>query len=309
MRPLVSICIPAYKNARYLNRLLQSISIQTFKDFEVVITDDSNDDSVCDLINANSWGFELVYTKNEKALGSPENWNEGVRRSRGKWIKIMHHDDWFANENSLSVFVRNIHEHPSFNFFFCTYYNIYEDTAEKDMMTVNSTQRKLILNDPVALLSHNVLGPPSTTIYKNDKSMLYDNRLKWLVDMDFYISYLKTSKPYFIDEPLINIGVHKDQVTQSSFRNRSVEIPEHLIVLNKLGEKCLQNLLVYDAFWRLMRNLQIRSLEELSEYSNDIPVARKLRRIIKHQQKLPSSVISIGPLSKVFMFFSYLANR
>ena len=44
--PLISICIPAYKRIDYLQKLLDSISIQTFKDYEVIVTDDSPDESV-----------------------------------------------------------------------------------------------------------------------------------------------------------------------------------------------------------------------------------------------------------------------
>ena len=49
--PFFSICIPAYKNTDYLKRLLDSISIQTFRDFEVIITDDSPDETVSTFIN------------------------------------------------------------------------------------------------------------------------------------------------------------------------------------------------------------------------------------------------------------------
>lgn len=46
MPPLISICIPAYKNTDYLSVLLQSVAVQTFRDFEVVVSDDSPTDEV-----------------------------------------------------------------------------------------------------------------------------------------------------------------------------------------------------------------------------------------------------------------------
>ncbi|MEJ7679536.1 MAG: glycosyltransferase [Segetibacter sp.] len=95
--PLISICIPAYKNLEYLKRLLESISVQTFKDFEVVITDDTNNSSVSDYIHDKRWDFQISYYKNETVLGSPQNWNAAVNHSKGEWIKIMHYDDWFSS--------------------------------------------------------------------------------------------------------------------------------------------------------------------------------------------------------------------
>ena len=62
--PIISICIPAYKRIDYLKRLLWSIEIQKFKDFEVIISDDSNDDSVAVLLKEFNGRFEIKYFKN-----------------------------------------------------------------------------------------------------------------------------------------------------------------------------------------------------------------------------------------------------
>ena len=47
----VSICIPTYENAEEVARLIGSIGIQTFQDFEVVITDDSRDNKIEEFIH------------------------------------------------------------------------------------------------------------------------------------------------------------------------------------------------------------------------------------------------------------------
>src|SRR4051812_42190862 len=94
--PFISICIPAYKRVAYLQQLLESIAAQTFKDFEVIVTDDSNDDSVRRLADGFSDKLKIKYFKNEVPLGSPGNWNAAVQHATGKWIKIMHDDDWFS---------------------------------------------------------------------------------------------------------------------------------------------------------------------------------------------------------------------
>lgn len=309
MNPLISICIPAYKNLGYLKRLLESISIQTFTDFEVIITDDSNNSSISDYINTHYWNFSLFYFKNEKPLGSPENWNAAVDYSKGEWIKIMHHDDWFSSQISLEIFVQKIKEKPGRSFFFCSYENKYEDGRSKRITAPPSLLRKLILKDAAALLSGNIIGPPSATIYKNDKNIFYDKRLQWLVDMDFYIRYLQNAKPFYINDPLVNIGIHEEQVTKYSFLKPEIEMPEHLIVLNKLGEGCLKNVMVYDAFWRLVRNLKITSVEQIEKYNKEnIVIPDKLLQIVKHQKKLPAALLAFGPFSKITMMLSYLVR-
>src|ERR1700709_1959716 len=100
----ISICIPAYKNAPFMQRLLDSIAMQSFTDFEVVVTDDSPGTEVQEVCRQYENKFPLLYQKNPTALGTPENWNEGISKASGQWIKLMHHDDWFASSNSLQQF-------------------------------------------------------------------------------------------------------------------------------------------------------------------------------------------------------------
>jgi GT2 family glycosyltransferase len=45
---LISICIPAFKRTDFLKRLLDSIAVQTFRDYEVVLSDDSPGEEVRD---------------------------------------------------------------------------------------------------------------------------------------------------------------------------------------------------------------------------------------------------------------------
>jgi glycosyltransferase involved in cell wall biosynthesis len=298
--PFLSICIPAYKNVDFLKRLLQSIAVQTFTDFEVVITDDSNDESVAALIRDYQSQFELHYIKNQTALGSPQNWNEGIKHARGAWIKIMHDDDWFYNEHSLQEWADQIKAHPDIDFFFSAYTNVYEGGRKE---AVRLKLRNIyFLKDPLRLLSENVIGPPSATIYRNKPGFLFDPALKWLVDIDFYIRYLKQSSYFYINKELVNIGISNLQVTKSSFRVATVEIPEHFHVLQKMGVHHLNKLVLFDTFWRLIRNLGISSEEDIRKagYSGEIP--SKIKKMIKWQQGPVKKIIQFGPASKVVMF-------
>ena len=63
--PFISICIPTYKNVDYLQRLLQSVIIQTFKDYEIVITDNSPDNSVEQLVTEWKSKLSIRYYKND----------------------------------------------------------------------------------------------------------------------------------------------------------------------------------------------------------------------------------------------------
>src|ERR1700722_12721578 len=113
MQYMVSICVPAYKRITFLKRLLESVSMQTYRDFEVIVTDDSPDDAVKELCTSYSRQFALSYYRNDQPLGTPENWNEAIRKAKGQWIKLMHDDDWFTDAHGLAHYVEAVNKNPS----------------------------------------------------------------------------------------------------------------------------------------------------------------------------------------------------
>jgi glycosyltransferase involved in cell wall biosynthesis len=303
----ISICIPAYKRVSFLKRLLDSIEIQTYRQFEVVVTDDSPDDQVSDLCRSHSLSAVIRYFKNEKTLGTPENWNESIRRAGGEWIKLMHDDDWFLDTSALNEFADAVVKNPAENFFFCEYTNVLLDNDRTPEMKVRLSRvwQKRLEKDPKTLLSSNRIGPPSVVLHKNIPGILYDSALKWLVDIDFYIRFLQESKPLLIVKNLVAVGLGKEQVTKQVFRNPRVEVPENLYVLNKIGVRSLRNIIVYDAYWRFIRNLKIRSVIQVRESGYEGPIPAIIESMIGFQSSIPKAVLETGIFSKFFMTAHY----
>ena len=52
MKPAVSVCMPVYNRAAYIEECVESILAQTFTDFELVIVDDGSTDGTCELIRS-----------------------------------------------------------------------------------------------------------------------------------------------------------------------------------------------------------------------------------------------------------------
>jgi glycosyltransferase involved in cell wall biosynthesis len=239
-------------------------------------------------------------------LGTPENWNEAIRNASGEWIKLMHDDDWFNNEKSLEKFVEFTNIKKA-EFFFSAYQNHLEGCDRVQKVYLNFFWHKALLDNPAILFSRNVVGPPSVTLIKNHYREWYDKRIKWVVDIDYYIRYFQQVKPVYIPQILINVGINSNQVTQSTFRVKEVEIPENFYLLNKVGRIQLRNILVYDAWWRLLRNLKMRSQSDIREagYKGDIPPV--IEYMLQWQGKLPNWAKK-GVFSKFFMFLSFIRN-
>ena len=112
MNVKVSICIPAYNEPQLLHRSLRSICDQTYRSFEVVISDDSPDSTVETVVKQYNHALAIRYYRNLVRKGTPENWNEAIRHAEGEYIKILHHDDWFSQPNSLRKYVELLDVNP-----------------------------------------------------------------------------------------------------------------------------------------------------------------------------------------------------
>lgn len=86
--PLVTIGVPVYNGARYLERAIASIQAQSFADFELLIADNASTDAtaeICKRLAAQDGRIRVIrHTVN---IGAPRNWNCLVHEARGKYFK------------------------------------------------------------------------------------------------------------------------------------------------------------------------------------------------------------------------------
>jgi len=236
--PKVSICIPAYNHPELLRRTLDSVLVQDYRDFEVIITDDSDDDAIGVMVASLNDG-RIFYSRNAKQLGSPANWNQAVGLAKGEYIKILHHDDWFANAHSLSQFVSLLDAHPASVLGFSASYACTANGAVDHVHAPTSRQLAELRHSPVGLAFNNYIGAPSATILRSKAGLRFDEHLKWLVDVDFYISVLSLpGKTYsYINEPQVCVSFQGDhQITNDCSGKQEIEIYEHVRLFNKIGK-------------------------------------------------------------------------
>lgn len=308
MHPFISICIPAYNRITYLERLLDSITEQTYKDFEVIVSDDSSEEDVLHLCEKYTSRINLHYQKNVIPLGTPENWNAAIKRAKGQWIKLMHDDDWFASKYALELFANAAKENQD-SFIFCDYINIYESGKKDKIITPEKYRINILKKEPAILLAKNFIGPPSVVMHNNDGRHFYDKKLKWLVDIDMYCRRIEDNNVTHISKALVNVGISKSQVTAAVKNVGTVEIPEHFYFLEKTGTYKLKNILIYDYWWRFIRNFNIRDSSDFSKYGYNGSVPVILKKMISFQKKVSPSLLQKGIISKLLMAGHFISNK
>jgi glycosyltransferase involved in cell wall biosynthesis len=302
--PFLSICIPARNRSSIMRRLLDSIAVQTYTDFEVVVTDNSDDSQIADLV-ADYPSLNIRYSLNEPRTEMGENWNRCMEQATGRWIKLIHDDDWFTTPESLGAFARTA-AHTRSGFIFSTYYNVDEQTHARTPVVISGFRKWLLKRSPFSLLAGNVIGPPSVTMIRKELLFPFRNHMKWIVDIDWYLKLLARGASFeVIQEPLICIGIHPEQATKSYFRNPVVEIPECLDLLSA-WPRFYRNLFAYDYCWRLLRNLNIRSETTFESYAAGKPVPDVIRAMIRVRSACAPAVLQNKITSKGLMFFHWL---
>jgi glycosyltransferase involved in cell wall biosynthesis len=93
--PTVSICIPTYRGAAHIAETIESALAQTFTDYELVVIDDASPDETGQVV-ARYRDARLRYVRSEHNAGVEENWNRGLRFARGRYFKLLPHDDLIA---------------------------------------------------------------------------------------------------------------------------------------------------------------------------------------------------------------------
>ena len=96
INPLVSVIVPNYNHARYLEQRLDTVFNQTYQNFEVIILDDKSTDNSLEIINRykdNPHLSQIVV--NEQNTGSPfKQWDKGINLAKGELVWIAESDDY-----------------------------------------------------------------------------------------------------------------------------------------------------------------------------------------------------------------------
>ena len=110
--PLVSIITPSYNSAKYIGETIESIQAQTYKNWELLITDDCSKDNTIEIVNnyiANDPRIKIF--KLEKNSGAGIARNKSIAEAQGRYIAFCDSDDrWYYNklEKQISFMQKRI---------------------------------------------------------------------------------------------------------------------------------------------------------------------------------------------------------
>lgn len=91
---MISVCIPTYNAAAYIGETLESLTRQTYTDFEVIISDNASTDGTKDVVESFFRRFPRIrYYRNESNIGYTANVAKAVQYASFDYVAIFHSDD------------------------------------------------------------------------------------------------------------------------------------------------------------------------------------------------------------------------
>jgi glycosyltransferase involved in cell wall biosynthesis len=92
MRPLVSVCVPAYNAERWIAGALESAVAQTYEELEIVVADNASTDATVELARAVD-DPRIRVEQGRVTTSAVANHNRAIRLSHGTFVKFLHADD------------------------------------------------------------------------------------------------------------------------------------------------------------------------------------------------------------------------
>jgi glycosyltransferase involved in cell wall biosynthesis len=294
---LVSILVITYNSSKYVLETLESCKNQTFKNIELVISDDGSTDDTIEKckkwINENENNF-IRYEIVESPIntGIPANCNRGVKAAKGEWIKLIAGDDvlldncindnihYVSSNSNVRILISEIEIFKSI------------DGVQKIVGTRSLSTNRIFTSSAgfemqYKYLLYNHFGnAPSLFIHKSIfRDVMFDERFLYLEDYPFVLNVTKMNyKFYYLSHRTVRYRLHEKSVSNSSKANKMIAYSKDF---NKFEDLYLYNEIKFvDRFFRKVERVRKKFLynSQLMNYPLLFGIINRLSHVISPYQ-------------------------
>lgn len=220
--PKISVVMPVLNGEKYIKQSIESILVQTFKDFEFIIINDASEDNTEKIILSFN-DDRIRYYKNEENIGIPRSLNKGIQLVKGKYIARMDADD-ISLPNRFEEQFNYLENNYDIALVGSWVEFIDENGNKKNIWKVPSD----FLLIKFFLLSGNCLAHSSIFFRKSfiDKIGGYNNDFKYSQDYELYLRMLSDFKLYNIPKVLLQ---YRHGVFDGYRRKQQIELARNIL--------------------------------------------------------------------------------
>ena len=222
--PLVSVIIPTFNRPKYFQEALESALNQTYRNFEIVVSDDSTNNKTEKLIQPYLEKYPCIKYFRNKGFTADDNYNflRKYNNPDAEYVNWLMDDDLFY-PTKIEKMVEVYRNNPNVSLVVSARDHIDKDGyAFENNLHSEDYSKTLSGNDAgkLLLMSDNYIGEPTTVLIR--KKFLRDNDLCWsaehegfypLVDVSTWLQLLTQGDLFWINETLSAFREHEGQGT------------------------------------------------------------------------------------------------
>lgn len=207
--PSVSVIIPTFNRADFINEAIDSVLNQTYRDFEIIIVDDGSTDRTADVIAA--YDNEIIYEYQPNSGPSAAR-NRGIGLAKGKYLSFLDSDDLWL-KHKLKIQMDLLFENPEIKICYTDEIWI-RNGVRVNQKKVHEKYSGFIFQRCLPLC---IISPSSIVLHKNVFSNIgtFDETLPVCEDYDLWLRISAKYPVNYIDKKLIvKRGGHADQLSK-----------------------------------------------------------------------------------------------
>lgn len=232
--PFVSIVIPVYNSEDSIVETLNSIVVQTFTNFEIIIIDDGSSDAskklIINFISLHPNLNILYFFQSNKGVSAAR--NLGLKKSKGEYIALLDSDDCWAEEK-LSLQVEIMMKNPNICLLSCNRNDEkFNQFAGHKFSTLTKISAKL-------LLYKNFMITPTVIFRKKiiEKIGYFNENQKYTEDLEYFIRIAHRYDAYLYNVSLVTTGKGKLSFGHSGLSANLIEMEKGEIKTIKMAYK------------------------------------------------------------------------
>ena len=237
---LVSVVVITYNSSKYVIETLESIYTQTYKEIELIISDDcSNDDTVkiCEeWCNSHKERFESInIIESVTNTGIAPNVNRGYSSAKGEWIKGIAGDDMLTPD-CIEQYIKFTNVHPEFKVVFSRSIPFGNYPKAIESFSENRDKREYFYLLPTSecqywdfLIREACTDGPSIFMAKTiyDKIGGFDETIPMYEDYPFYLRVLKGGVRFgLMDKRVTKYRIHEKSISFSTARGKNIRMAQ-----------------------------------------------------------------------------------
>ena len=226
-QPLVSIIVPVYNAADYLDRCLNSILQQTYHNIQLILVNDGSKDNSLEVCSKFAKQDARVIILDKKNSGVSDSRNKGIALAKGKYLQFVDSDDWLV-PTATEKLVESAETHHC-EMVIAPFYRVVGR-----LMTENGhirKEEKISKKDFAMYLmkapANFYYGVMWNKLYRRDlilkNGIKCDTELNWCEDFVFNLQYFAYTEQIFVlQTPVYYYVKRKDSLVGTEMRNNNI---------------------------------------------------------------------------------------